>query len=144
VQVREVLIRGTASPGGLFFVTINGQPATLNRTTGVFSATLPLAVGDNSFVIQAVDDADNVAQSVVSVAYSPVIQLDVPNYNSIIAGGVAIVLLILGFVVGYLLSGRGGPPAEPEEPEKPAREEEAVADDASPPEEPATSEGEGP
>jgi len=92
----------------VYFVTVNGRA--VNLINGRFSVRLPLGVGDNVFIVQAEDDAGNVARSQVSVAYSPVQVQGVANYNSIIASGVAVVLLIVGFVVGYLLSGRGGGP----------------------------------
>ena len=139
-----VTVSGTADASGLFFVTINGQPATVfdpgtNLPTGEFTGDFQLAVGDNTFVIQASDRAGNIAQTVASVAFSPVVTREVPNYNSIIASGVAVVLLIVGFVVGYLLSARGGPPEPPVmAPPKP----EARAEEEIPREEPKKAEEE--
>ena len=109
----------------VYFVTVNGRA--VNLINGRFSVRLPLGVGDNVFIVQAEDDAGNVARSQVSVAYSPVQVQGVANYNSIIASGVAVVLLIVGFVVGYLLSGRGGGP-EPAA-SKEAREEAPVEEE---------------
>jgi hypothetical protein len=110
--VRQVTVSGTVPDADVFFVTINGQSV---GGGGAFSREFDLAVGDNVFVVQAVDDAGNLATFTVSVSYSPVVIQERANYNSIIASGVAVVLLIVGFVVGYLLSGRGGGPATPVE-----------------------------
>ena len=112
INVRQVTVSGTVPDADVFFVTINGQSV---GGGGAFSREFDLAVGDNVFVVQAVDDAGNLATFTVSVSYSPVVIQERANYNSIIASGVAVVLLIVGFVVGYLLSGRGGGPATPVE-----------------------------
>jgi len=140
-----VTVSGSVTPAtGLWFVSVNGQDATVrvnNVPTGAFSADFPLAVGDNTFVVQATDLAGNVAQDSVSVAFSPVVTRDVPNYNSVIASGVAVVLLIVGFVVGYLLSARGGaPPMEPPAMAPPKME--ARAEEELPREEPKKAEEE--
>ncbi len=138
----SITVNGTASDDvRLFFVTINGQAATLNLTTGRFTATFPLAVGDNTFVIQAQDDAGNVATTVASVSYSPTVPHYVNNYNSLIASGVAVVLLIVGFVVGWLLAGRGGGAAAAPAPPRMSREE-PRAEEELPREEPRKTEEE--
>jgi hypothetical protein len=107
-----VTVSGNAPDADVFFVTINGQSV---GGGGAFTRDFTLAVGDNVFVVQAVDDAGNVGTASASVSYAPVLIQERANYNSIIASGVAVVLLIVGFVVGYLLSGRGGGPATPVE-----------------------------
>jgi len=119
-------------------VTVNGQPVA-RTASGAFSREFDLAVGDNVFVVQAQDDAGNVASATVSVLYSPVVVQERANYNSIIASGVAVVLLIVGFVVGFLLSGRGGGPETPPPevagmtPKEAAREEEELPGTEAPP-----------
>jgi len=137
LNVQTVTIGGTVPDDDVFFVTVNGQPVA-RTPSGAFSREFDLAVGDNVFVVQAQDDAGNVASATVSVLYSPVIVQERANYNSIIASGVAVVLLIVGFVVGYLLSGRGGGPATPVEmpgglPKKEGRAEEELPGEQAPP-----------
>jgi hypothetical protein len=122
VGVTQVTVSGDVPGTDVFFVTVNGQSV---GDGGPFTRAFDLAVGDNVFVVQAVDDAGNLATYTLAVAYAPVVIQERANYNSIIASGVAVVLLIVGFVVGYLLSGRGGggesPP--PETAEMPPRQE---------------------
>jgi len=136
IAVRQVEVSGSAPDLDVFFVTINGQSV---GGGGAFSQDFDLAVGDNVFVVQAVDDAGNLATFTLSVSYSPVVIQERANYNSIIASGVAVVLLIVGFVVGFLLSGRGGGPETPPPevagmtPKEAAREEEELPGTEAPP-----------
>jgi len=137
ISTTTVDVSGTVSGADVFFVTVNGRPVARDAS-GAFSETFDLAVGDNVFVVQAQDDAGNVAQSVVSIAYTPVVTRVTQNYNSIIVSGVAVVLLIVGFVIGFLLASRGGE----KEPEAAPTRAEARAEEELPREEPKKTEEE--
>ncbi len=127
IDTQNVTVSVTIPDTDVFFVTINGQSVVRNAQGKFVLSQVPLAVGDNTFVIRAQDEAGNGAESVASVSYAPVVVHETANYNSVIASGVAVVLLIVGFVVGYLLSGRGGG-ARPTEAkgESPTRAEEEL------------------
>src|SRR3989304_5425502 len=72
----------------------------------------PLNVGANPFVVQATDTAGNVATSSVVVTYSPLLYAVQKSYNTTIWAVVAVVLLVVGFLVGMMMA-KGRPPEEP-------------------------------
>jgi len=95
------------------YVSVNGQPVNSTATGGFSLTGQTLNVGSNTFVIEVEDDAGNVATSSVTVTYSPVIQNVRQSYTSLIMGGVAIVLFLVGLMVGWMVLG-GKKPPEPE------------------------------
>ncbi len=107
-----VVISGTVT-GGAGLVTVNGLVVTL-AANGAFSRQFALTVGSNLFVIEAQDDAGNRATGTLTVTYAPLVQNIHRNYTSVILIVVAVVLLIVGFLVGWMISGRRGPPPAPE------------------------------
>lgn len=67
----DVQVRGSASDAttAVVSVAVNGVPATLDAN-GEFSVVVPLLVGANSLVVEAVDQAGNVGQTVQSVVFA--------------------------------------------------------------------------
>ncbi len=134
-SVSQITVAGSAPDADVFYVLINGEPV---GGGGAFSRVFDLVVGDNVFVVHAVDDAGNVGTFTVSVSYAPQVIQERTNYNAIIASGLAVVLLIVGFVVGFLLSGRGGgggggaPSEAPEAPKGERRAEEELPTEGAP------------
>ncbi len=112
----SVTINGTVQGQGVTLVTINGVAVTLG-TGGSFTRTFTsLSIGSNVFVVEAQDEiapVPNRASATVTVTYAPVVQNIQRSYTSVILIAVAVVLLIVGFVVGWMIAGRRGPPAEP-------------------------------
>ncbi|HKZ76592.1 MAG TPA: hypothetical protein VJ259_07995, partial [Actinomycetota bacterium] len=124
----EVDITGTATTAnlggvnGLRYIRINGQPVTPGLNGAFELLDQALNVGANLFVIEAEDEAGNIATASVSVTYNPIIESVTLSYNSLILGGVAVLLLILGLFLGRMMFG-GQKPPEPEIAPMPAAEE---------------------
>ncbi len=105
----KVWINGTVS-GGTTLVSVNGFPVA--TVDGPFSRQFFLGLGTNVFVIEAKDDVGNVATETVTVTFAPIVVQQ--SYSTVIAIGAAVVLLVLGLLVGRMVWGRGGAPPTPE------------------------------
>lgn len=116
------IISGVAT--GASLVTINGIAVT--TVAGVFARAFPMSIGANTFTVEATDDVGNLASATTTVTYAPVVENVQRSYTSVILIGVAVVLLVVGFLVGWAMWGRGGAPPTPEAvpPETPSAGEE--------------------
>ncbi len=92
-------------------VTVNGIAVAVDPVTGAFRRQFSLSLGSNVFVVEAQDDVGNRRTATTSVTYSPVVETIQRSYTSYILGSVALILLVIGFVVGWLLRG-GRPPRD--------------------------------
>ncbi|HEY4704297.1 MAG TPA: hypothetical protein VII27_00985, partial [Thermoplasmata archaeon] len=117
-----VIISGIAT--GASLVTINGIAVT--TLAGVFVRAFPMSIGANTFNVEATDDVGNLATATTTVTYAPVVENIQRSYTSVILIAVAVVLLVVGFLVGWAMWGRGGAPPTPEAapPETPSAGEE--------------------
>ena len=104
-----VIISGVAT--GASLVTINGIAVT--TVVGVFARAFPMSIGANTFIVEATDDVGNLASATTTVTYAPVVENVQRSYTSVILIGVAVVLLVVGFLVGWAMWGRGGAPPTP-------------------------------
>ena len=108
---RTVNVTGTVGGTDVSLVTVNG--IAVPATGGTFRREFTLSLGSNVFVVEAQDDVGNRATATTSVTYSPVLIEQQRSYTSYILGSVAVVLLIVGFLVGWMLKGTRGPPTPP-------------------------------
>jgi hypothetical protein len=105
-----VNVSGTVTGSDVSLVTVNGIAVTLGPG-GTFRRQFSLSLGSNVFVVEAQDDVGNRQTATTSVTYSPVVETIQRSYTSYILGSVALILLVIGFVVGWLLRG-GRPPRD--------------------------------
>jgi hypothetical protein len=120
-------------------VTVNGKKVDTTGKSGAFSTDVTLYSWSNTIIVTATDQAGNSISVVKSVGYV----IKGTNYGYIL-GALAVVLAILGAVIGFLL-GRTAPPPPPEEEKKEeakSEEEKKPADEETPP--PPEEEGETP
>jgi hypothetical protein len=113
-------------------VTVNGKRADTTGKDGSFSVDVQLYSWSNTIVVTATDQAGNSVNVVKSVGYV----IKGTNYGYIL-GALAVVLAVLGAIIGFML-GRGAPPPPPEEEKKEEGKEETPP---PPPEEEKTEEG---
>ncbi|MFQ6127411.1 MAG: S8 family serine peptidase [Thermoplasmata archaeon] len=122
--VSRINITGTVS-GDVEIVTVNGLPVV--PSNGAFSKEVTLSYGANEITVIAKDEAGNVASEAISITWSPEMKVTKQTWTTLILTALAIVLLVIGFVIGLTL---GKKPAVPEEevPEEeiPPVEEEVV------------------
>jgi uncharacterized protein YfaP (DUF2135 family) len=109
VDRNTVWINGTVA-GGASSVSVNGFPVATRD--GPYSKQFTLGLGANVFVIEAKDDLGNVATETVSVTFAPIVVQR--SYSTVIAIAVAVVLLVVGLLVGWMVWGRGGEPRIPD------------------------------
>ena len=109
VDRNTVWINGTVA-GGATSVSVNGFPVA--TTDGPYSKQFTLGLGANVFVIEAKDDVGNVATETVTVTFAPIVVQR--SYSTVIAIAVAVVLLVVGLLVGWMVWGRGGEPRIPD------------------------------
>jgi hypothetical protein len=109
----SVNVSGTVTGTDVSLVTVNGIAVTLG-TGGTFRRQFSLSLGSNVFVVEAQDDVGNRQTATTSVTFSPVVETVQRSYTAYILGAVAAVLGVVGFLVGWMLKGSGGPPAAPE------------------------------
>lgn len=138
----NVTIAGSVSGADTVLVTING--VVIGNTQGAFSRTVQLSLGSNVFVIEAQDRLGNRATVTTAVTYAPVVENIQRSYASVILMAVAVVLLIVGLLVGWMMWGRGGAPPAVEAPEgaPPAEEARTPEPEEMPAEEEMTTEEE--
>src|SRR5437899_2652710 len=113
-----VNVSGNVPDADIYLVTVNGAPVTLGlcpgSTCGNFQRQFSLSLGSNVFVVEATDTVGNRATETTSVTFAPVVEVQQRSYTGYILGAVAVVLGIVGFLVGWMLKGSGGPPSAPE------------------------------
>ncbi|MCJ2556096.1 MAG: S8 family serine peptidase [Candidatus Thermoplasmatota archaeon] len=93
-----VRVRGTAEAGST--VTINGR-FLQTELDGSFSEDVTLSWGPNIIIVESTDEAGNVQTAMRVVSYGPA--------PSLIPWMVAVLLLVVGLVIGYLFSTRMRP-----------------------------------
>src|SRR2546422_1156882 len=109
----SVNVSGSVPDADVYLVTVNGAPVTLGAG-GAFQRQFFLSLGSNVFVVEATDNVGNRATETTSVTFAPVVEVQQRSYTGYILGAVAVVLGIVGFLVGWMLKGSGGPPSAPE------------------------------
>ncbi|TLZ55657.1 MAG: hypothetical protein E6K17_05405, partial [Methanobacteriota archaeon] len=109
----SVNVSGSVPDADVYLVTVNGAPVTLGAG-GAFQRQFSLSLGSNVFVVEATDNVGNRATETTSVTFAPVVEVQQRSYTGYILGAVAAVLGIVGFLVGWMLKGSGGPPSPPE------------------------------
>jgi len=114
-------------------VTINGAPVLVQN--GQFNKKIDLSIGGNEIIVEATDDAGNVNRVSTSVSYSPRLIQVIRSWNTVILGALAVILLVIGLVLGYFFWGRKPkPPVEEKVPEAPPEEAPPKPEEEIPPE----------
>jgi hypothetical protein len=108
-----IRIEGVAEAGST--VTMNGR-FLQTETDGSFSEDVTLSWGPNVIIVESTDSAGNVQKAMRVVSYGPA--------PSLLPGMVAVLLLVVGLVLGYFFSTRMRPEEEFEEEEEEELDEE--------------------
>jgi len=108
-------LEGLTEPGVDIFINGKRVDVGTRQASGYFNTTLRLSYGVNEIVIEARDGAGNIAEYRHSVVYS----LETGTNSAAI--GLMILLLVVGLILGILLTRMFFPPA-PEEEEMPPEE----------------------
>jgi hypothetical protein len=139
IQEREACDRSAdATEGYLCYVTISGSVDDPDAAVfingkfvgvGTFSEEFGLNYGPNDFTVTSNDTAGNIEQVSTSISFTPRAFQITRTYTTVILMALAVILLIIGLVIGFMVRGKPGAPPEeeiPPEEEEPEEEEEMV------------------